>query len=198
MDLGRRTRRSRRRERRGRGVMFWILLLVVILFLVGVAGFLLYLDQIKGLATTVAAPGPTEVVQEEEPTTAEETSSPPEEEPTIAEETTKSDEVADDEAANRDGLLGSVFSERGSLPEDFALSEDKSLSSENTTAYSDNPAQLSTDQYTKATPQSVPVLGPSLESPNVTEASPSPPADTSSPRRNYHKAGKARDKRKRS
>ena len=87
--MGRRSRRSRR-ERRGRGVIFWMLLLVVMLFLV-VAGFLLYWDQIKDLTTTLTAPGPTEVVQEE-PTTAEETSSPLEEEPTIAEETTGSSE----------------------------------------------------------------------------------------------------------
>jgi hypothetical protein len=59
--------------------------LVVMLFLV-VAGFLLYWDQIKDVATTVTSPNPTEVVQEE-PTTVEETSSPLEEEPTIAEET---------------------------------------------------------------------------------------------------------------
>jgi hypothetical protein len=59
------------------------------LFLV-VAGFLLYGDQIKDLTTTLTAPGPTEV--QEEPTTAEETSSPLEEEPPIAEETTGSPE----------------------------------------------------------------------------------------------------------
>jgi hypothetical protein len=79
MDL----RRRSRRERRGRGVIFWILVLVVMLFLV-VAGFLLYWDQIKDLATTVTAP---EVVREE-PTTVEETSSPLEGEPTIAQEST--------------------------------------------------------------------------------------------------------------
>jgi hypothetical protein len=86
MDLRRRSRRSRRR---GRGVIFWILLLVVMLFLV--AGFLLYWNQIKDRATIVTTPGPTEVVQEE-PTTVEETSSPLEGEPTIAEGTTGSPE----------------------------------------------------------------------------------------------------------
>jgi hypothetical protein len=86
MDLRRRSRRSRRR---GRGVIFWILLLVVMLFLV--AGFLLYWNQIKDLATIVMTSGPTEVVQEE-PTTVEETSSPLEGEPTIAEGTTGSPE----------------------------------------------------------------------------------------------------------
>ncbi|MDX6381919.1 MAG: cytoskeleton protein RodZ [Rubrobacteraceae bacterium] len=86
MDLRRRSRRSRRR---GRGVIFWILLLVVMLFLV--AGFLLYWNQIKDLDTIVTTPGPTEVVQEE-PTTVEETSSPLEGEPTIAEGTTGSPE----------------------------------------------------------------------------------------------------------
>jgi hypothetical protein len=86
MDLRRRSRRSRRR---GRGVIFWILLLVVMLFLV--AGFLLYWNQIKDLATIVTTSGPTEVVQEE-PTTVEETSSPLEGEPTIAEGTTGSPE----------------------------------------------------------------------------------------------------------
>jgi hypothetical protein len=85
MDLGRRSRR----ERRGRGVIFWILLLGVMLFLV-VAGSLLYWEQIKDLTTTLTAPGPTEV--QEELTTAEETSSPLEGEPTIAEETTGSPE----------------------------------------------------------------------------------------------------------
>ena len=54
------------------------------LFLV-VAGFLLYWERLKDLATTVTALGPTEMVQEE-PTTAEETSFTLEEEPTIAEE----------------------------------------------------------------------------------------------------------------
>jgi hypothetical protein len=88
MDLGRRSRRSRR-ERRGRGVIFWMLLVVVMLFLV-VAGFLLYWDQIKDFTTTLTAPEPAEVVQGE-PTTAEETS-PLEEEPTIAEDTTGSPE----------------------------------------------------------------------------------------------------------
>jgi hypothetical protein len=88
MDLGRRSRRSRR-ERRGRGVIFWILLLGVMLFLV--VGFLLYWDQIKDLTTTLTAPGPTEVVQEE-PITAEETSSPLEEGPPIAEDTAGSPE----------------------------------------------------------------------------------------------------------
>jgi hypothetical protein len=90
MDLGRRSRR-RRRRRRGRGVRFWLVVLAVMLFLVSVAGFLLYWDQIKDLATVVTVPEPTEVVQEE-PTTAEETSPPLEEEPTIDEETTGSPE----------------------------------------------------------------------------------------------------------
>jgi len=66
-----------------------VLLLVVMLFLV-VAGFLLYWDQIKDLTTSLTAPGPTEV--QEEPTTAEETSSLLEGEPPIAEETTGSPE----------------------------------------------------------------------------------------------------------
>jgi hypothetical protein len=83
MDSSRRSRRSRR-GRRGRGGFFWILLLVVMLFLI-VAGFLLYWERIKDFATTSTVPGPTEVVQEE-PTTAEESSSTLEEEPTIAEE----------------------------------------------------------------------------------------------------------------
>jgi hypothetical protein len=52
--------------------------LAVMLFLV-IAGFLRFWDQIKGLGTIVTAPEPTEVVQEE-PTIAEETTSPPEEE----------------------------------------------------------------------------------------------------------------------
>ena len=54
-------------------------MLVVMLFFLVVAGFLLYRNQIKDLATTGTAPGPTEVVQEE-PTTAEETTGSSEEE----------------------------------------------------------------------------------------------------------------------
>jgi hypothetical protein len=68
----------RRRRRRGRGVIFWTLVLAVMLFLV-IAGYLRFWDQIKGLGTTVTAPEPTEVVQEE-PTIAEETTGTPEEE----------------------------------------------------------------------------------------------------------------------
>ncbi len=52
---------------------------VVILFLLLVAGFLLYRNLFNDLATTDTAPGPTEVVQEE-PTIAEETTGSSEEE----------------------------------------------------------------------------------------------------------------------
>jgi uncharacterized protein YpmB len=87
------SRRSRRRRRSRRGVIFWIVVLVVILFLV-LASFLIYWNQIRDLATTVTSPGSTEVVQEE-PTTAEETSSPLQWESTVAEETTGAPEEED-------------------------------------------------------------------------------------------------------
>jgi uncharacterized protein YpmB len=87
------SRRSRRRRRSRRGVIFWIVVLVVILFLV-LASFLIYWNQIRDLATTVTSPGSTEVAQEE-PTAAEETSSPLQGESTIAEETTGAPEEED-------------------------------------------------------------------------------------------------------
>jgi hypothetical protein len=73
-----RSRRSRRGHRR-RGVNFRILVPVAILFLLAVAGFLLYRNQSKDLPATVAAPGPSEVAQEGS-TPAEETAGSPEEE----------------------------------------------------------------------------------------------------------------------
>ncbi len=73
-----RSRRSRRGHRR-RGVNFRILVPVAILFLLAVAGFLLYRNQSKDLPATVAAPGPSESAQEGS-TPAEETAGSPEEE----------------------------------------------------------------------------------------------------------------------
>ena len=78
MGSPRRRRRSRRHPH-GRGVHFRILVLFVMLFLVIVAGFLLYRNQPKDLGTPVTAPEPTEMVQEEA-TMAEETSGSSEEE----------------------------------------------------------------------------------------------------------------------
>jgi CheY-like chemotaxis protein len=126
-------------------------------------------------------------------------------------EPTKPDEVtANDEAAIRDGLLRDAFSDHVSLPENPVPSKMESLSSENPAVYSNNPTQLSAGQYTKATPQSVPILGsppdppkvtaapsPPPETPKVTAASSSPPPETSSPQSIDHKAGKASNKMKR-
>jgi CheY-like chemotaxis protein len=130
----------------------------------------------------------------------------------FAEELTMPDEAATkDEAARRDSLLDGAVSDRSSLLENSVPSKIEPLPSEDTTIYSDTPAQLSIDQYAKVTPQSVPTLGPPSDPPkategssstpteasSVTDAPSSPSTDESSPQSIDHKAEKASDKMKR-